>query len=146
MYHLIVGGCAVAHFLVFGFRVFGFWFLVFARGLAHCLVCSAVRSYGSCVGTAYRCGHITSAGATTASSAESINRALPALKVINIHLEHKDPKERGKDLLQKGDSLSGCQDSHQSSFPHLYTILAHSPPMAFLLHHVWELHVAQIDS
>ena len=134
MYHLIVGGCAVAHFLVFGFRVFGFWFLVFARGLAHCLVCSAVRSYGSCVGTAYRCGHITSAGATTASSAESINRALPALKVINIHLE------------QKGDSLSGCQDSHQSSFPLLYTILAHSPPMAFLLHHVWELHVVQIDS
>ena len=36
------GGYAVAHFLVFGFWFSVFRFLVFARGLAHCLVCSAV--------------------------------------------------------------------------------------------------------
>ena len=36
------GGCAVVYFLVFGFWFSVFRFLVFARGLAHCLVCSAV--------------------------------------------------------------------------------------------------------
>ena len=43
----------------------------------------------------------TGAGATTASSAESVNRAFHVLKLNNIHLEHKDAKERGKDLIQE---------------------------------------------
>ena len=43
----------------------------------------------------------SNAVAMTASSAESINRALHVLKVNNIHLEHKDAKERGKGLIQE---------------------------------------------
>ena len=38
----MVGGCAIAYFWVFGFPVFGFWFLVFGRALAHCLIYAAV--------------------------------------------------------------------------------------------------------
>ena len=35
----MVGGCA------FGFSVFGFWFLVFLRALAHCLIYAAVPAH-----------------------------------------------------------------------------------------------------
>ena len=44
-------------------------------------------------------------------------------RLVSIH-------RRVNNLLQKGDSLSGCQDSHQFSFPHLHTVLAHSTPVS----------------
>lgn len=38
----------------------------------------------------------TGGGATTASSAESVNRAFHVLKLNNIHLGDEDAKERGR--------------------------------------------------
>ena len=58
----------------------------------------------------------TGAGATTASSAESVNRAFYVLKLNNIHLGDGDAKERGKDLIQEARRIvKGPRHSEMSA-------------------------------